>query len=178
MGVGEMPYFVYAGADGDQVALPCTERLYTEREAVQVAAYRVMPLLSLRGRPEVRLGGFTSLAGGTLAGFWAPTETTPTQAVAAAASDVASEPDRSEPETPAAAAEPADPGIAAGATDDLDAMLAGLSAPAPVAADTADATGGEVDELDALLAGLNAPPPAAAPDAPEADLDALLASLK
>ena len=75
-------------------------------------------------------------------------------------------------------AEPADPGIAAGATDDLDAMLAGLSAPAPVAADTADATGGEVDELDALLAGLNAPPPAAAPDAPEADLDALLASLK
>ena len=38
MGVGEMPYFVYAGADGDQVALPCTERLYTEREAVQVAS--------------------------------------------------------------------------------------------------------------------------------------------
>ena len=24
--------------DGEQVALPCTERLYTEREAVQVAA--------------------------------------------------------------------------------------------------------------------------------------------
>ena len=101
MGVGEMPYFVYTGADGDQVALPCTERLYTEREAVQVAAYRVMPLLSLRGRPEVRLGGFTSLAGGTLAGFWAPAEITPPHTVADAAPDAASEPDQSEPETSA-----------------------------------------------------------------------------
>ena len=72
-----MPYFVYTDADGEQVALPCTERLYTERQAVQVASYRVMPLLSLRGRPEVRLGGFTSLAGTPLAGFWAPVEITP-----------------------------------------------------------------------------------------------------
>jgi len=66
----------------------------------------------------------------------------------------------------------------AGATDDLEALLAGLSAPPPAAPDAAAAAGGEVDELDALLAGLNARPPAAAPDAPEADLDALLASLK
>ncbi len=167
MGVGEMPYFVYAGADGDQVALPCTERLYTEREAVQVAAYRVMPLLSLRGRPEVRLGGFTSLSGSPLAGFWAPTETAaPQHAVANATTAAAPEADQSEPEG------------AAGATDDLDSMLAGLSAPPPAATDAAAAVGGEVDELDALLAGLNAQPSAAAPDAPEADLDALLASLK
>ena len=167
MGVGEMPYFVYAGADGDQVALPCTERLYTEREAVQVAAYRVMPLLSLRGRPEVRQGGFTSLGGSPLAGFWAPTETAaPERAVATATTAAAPEANQSEPEG------------AAGAIDDLDSMLAGLSAPPPVAPDAAAAVGGDVDELDALLAGLSAPPPAAAPDAPEADLDALLASLK
>jgi type VI secretion system protein ImpC len=185
MGVGEMPYFVYAGADGDQVALPCTERLYTEREAVQVAAYRVMPLLSLRGRPEVRLGGFTSLAGGTLAGFWAPAEMAAPQSAAVAPASEADQPDQSEPEAPAVADTPvpavdeaAVPDGGAGATDDLDALLAGLSAPAPAAPDAAAAAGGEVDELDALLAGLNARPPAAAPDAPEADLDALLASLK
>jgi type VI secretion system protein ImpC len=167
MGVGEMPYFVYAGADGDQVALPCTERLYTEREAVQVATYRVMPLLSLRGRPEVRQGDFTSLGGSPLAGFWAPTETAaPERAVATATTAAAPEANQSEPEG------------AAGAIDDLDSMLAGLSAPPPVAPDAAAAVGGDVDELDALLAGLSAPPPAAAPDAPEADLDALLASLK
>jgi hypothetical protein len=185
MGVGEMPYFVYAGADGDQVALPCTERLYTEREAVQVAEYRVMPLLSLRGRPEVRLGGFTSLAGGTLAGFWAPAEMAAPQGAAVAPASEADQPDQSEPEAPAVADTPvpavdeaAVPDGGAGATDDLDALLAGLSAPAPAAPDAAAAAGGEVDELDALLAGLNARPPAAAPDAPEADLDALLASLK
>jgi type VI secretion system protein ImpC len=191
MGVGEMPYFVYAGADGDQVALPCTERLCTEREAVQVAAYRVMPLLSLRGRPEVRLGGFTSLSGGTLAGFWAPAEMVAPQGAAVAATAAAPapaaapEPDQSEPEVPAvtdtpvpAVDEAAVPDGDAGATDDLDALLAGLSAPPPAAPDAAAAAGGEVDELDALLAGLNAPAPAAAPDAPEADLDALLASLK
>jgi hypothetical protein len=185
MGVGEMPYFVYAGADGDQVALPCTERLYTEREAVQVAEYRVMPLLSLRGRPEVRLGGFTSLAGGTLAGFWAPAEMAAPQSAAVAPASEADQPDQSEPEAPAVADTPvpavdeaAVPDGGAGATDDLDALLAGLSAPAPAAPDAAAAAGGEVDELDALLAGLNARPPAAAPDAPEADLDALLASLK
>jgi type VI secretion system protein ImpC len=185
MGVGEMPYFVYAGADGDQVALPCTERLYTEREAVQVATYRVMPLLSLRGRPEVRLGGFTSLAGGTLAGFWAPAEMAAPQGAAVAPASEADQPDQSEPEAPAVADTPvpavdeaAVPDGGAGATDDLDALLAGLSAPASAAPDAAAAAGGEVDELDALLAGLNAPPAAAAPDAPEADLDALLASLK
>jgi type VI secretion system protein ImpC len=185
MGVGEMPYFVYAGADGDQVALPCTERLYTEREAVQVAAYRVMPLLSLRGRPEVRQGGFRSLAGGTLAGFWAPAEMAAPQGATATAPAPEPDPSGPEPEAPAVTDTPvpapdatAMPDGAAGAVDDLDAMLAGLSAPPPAVPEAAAAAGGEVDELDALLAGLNAPPPVAAPDAPEADLDALLASLK
>ncbi len=71
-GVGDIPYYVYTDAEGDQVALPCTERLYSERQAVQVATYRVMPVVSLRGRPEVRLASFASLAGSPLAGFWAP----------------------------------------------------------------------------------------------------------
>ena len=72
MGVGDMAYYVYTDPDGDQIALPCTERLYTERQAVVVANYGVMPLLSLRGRPELRLGSFSSVLGGALAGFWAP----------------------------------------------------------------------------------------------------------
>ena len=135
MGVGEMPYFVYAGADGDQVALPCTERLYTEREAVQVAAYRVMPLLSLRGRPEVRLGGFTSLgrrdacrvlgAGGDNA----PAYRRRRRAGRRVGTGSVSTSGHPRP----AAERGSGPGITAGATDDLDAMLAGLSAPAPAA---------------------------------------------
>ena len=167
-GIGDMPYYVYASPDGDPVALPCTERLYSERQAVQVASYRVMPVLSLRGRPEVRLGGFAALGGGTLAGFWAPLVFRPAEAAPAAEA------------TPGPVAEPAEE-----AAPDLDALLAGLSAPdtapAPALAEPAPqeepAADAPADDLDALLASLSAEPPPPATDATEPDLDALLASL-
>lgn len=181
MTAGDMAYYVYTDTDGEAVALPCTERLYSEREAAKVSAHRVMPLLSLRGRPEVRLGGFGSLAGTPLAGFWAPVEIKPGTTPAAAPQDHAPETFESatpEPVTPAQAApEPA----AAEEEVDLDALLAGLSAPADAApADTAAPPPAEevVDDLDALLASLNAPAEAVAADATEPDLDALLASLQ
>lgn len=77
MGVGDIPYFVYTGEDREQIALPCTERLYTERQAVQVNTYGVMPLICLRGRPELRLASFASVAGRPLAGFWGRVEIKP-----------------------------------------------------------------------------------------------------
>ncbi len=99
-----------------------------------------MPLLSLRGRPEVRLGGFASLAGGhagRVLGAGGDGCAAEPQAAAAVP-----EPDRSEPEAPATTAETAEPDSTAGPSDDLDAMLAGLSAPPPAVPDTADAVGG------------------------------------
>lgn len=181
--VGDLPYHVYVDADGDQTALPCTERLYNEREAVRVGGYGVMPLLSLRGRPEVRLGGLAAVAGGALAGFW-ETPVAPT----APRRDAAAETVAAEAE--ARAAEAGAPAVKEGATEavsagDLDALLAGLgddaatAAPlvapqeappeAPVESDAA------ADDLDALLAGLSADP---APSDGSEDLDALLASLR
>ncbi len=175
MTAGDMAYYVYTDPSGEAVALPCTERLYSERQAAQVAAHRVMPLLSLRGRPDVRLGGFASLAGTPLAGFWAPVEIKPGAAPAAARPAAAPQaaPD-------AAAPEDAAPEAAADAADDLDALLAGLTAPAADApADAAaDAAPEAVDDLDALLASLNPPAEATGADETEPDLDALLASLK
>jgi type VI secretion system protein ImpC len=181
MGVGDMAYYVYTDPDGDQIALPCTERLYTERQAVVVANYGVMPLLSLRGRPELRLGSFSSVLGGALAGFWAPASIAakPTPAPQPAAvpepvPELVEAAVSAEPETEAQAAEPE----AAEDVPDLDAMLADLGATAaePAAAEPeADAA---MDDLDALLASLNAEPAAPAPDETEVDLDALLASLK
>ena len=170
----DMPYFVYFDDDGDQMALPCTERMYSEREAARVAGYRVMPLLSLRGRPEVRLGGFVSLAGGPLAGFWAPTAIAPTAAAPAAAPPPPAA-------APPAAAAPAAEAPAAAEDVDLDALLAGLTAEAPAeapAAETPAEAASDEPDLDALLASLNAPPEPVAEDATEPDLDALLASLK
>ncbi len=164
MNVGDMAYYVYVDPDGDQIALPCTERLYTEKQAVAVSNYGVMPLLSLRGRPELRLGGFLSLAGKPIAGFWGHADVSAKAAPAPI------------PAAPAAASDdaPAAEDVAVD-TSDLDALLAGLTAE-PEAAPAAEASATE-DDLDALLASLNADPPPAEPDATESDLDALLASL-
>ncbi len=188
---GDMPYFVYTDIDDEQIALPCTERLYSERQAVQVASYKVMPLLSLRGRPEVRLGGFTSLAGSPLAGFWgAPAigaASAPSVPRSAAATDPVPQPAPEVAPEPVAAAETvAETEAGAGEGDaplpeaDLDALLAGLAADAPPAAVAEPTPAPEPADLDldALLASLNAEPPPVAPDTTEPDLDALLASLK
>ncbi len=186
MGVGDMPYYVYVAEDGEQTALPCTERLYTERQAAAVGAWHMMPLVSLRGRPEVRLGGFASLAGTTLAGPWAPVEVKP-PAPAPAPAPVTAEPALAAPSP--AVAEPAlaapvtiAPEAPAGDVAGLDELLAGLAAEPGTdrvdpPAQTAEAAAPPEDDLDALLASLNAEPAPQAADATEADLDALLASL-
>ena len=148
--IGDMPYYVYMPPGGDQVALPCTERLYSERQVAQVAPYHVMPMVCLRGRPEIRLAGFGSVAGPVLAGFWGQVKV---EAPPVAPPNAESPPPPvAEPLAAAAAAEPPppEPETEAGGGDlDLDALLASLSEPAPVAAE------GETEvDLDALLASL------------------------
>ena len=156
--IGDMPYYVYTAPDGDQVALPCTERLYGERQVAKAAPYHVMPVICLRGRPEIRLAGFGSVAGTPLAGFWAPVKITPAAAPAASppepvletvedtAPESTEEASGPETEMAAEAASAAEPEAEA---VDLDALLASLSEPEPVAAE------GETEvDLDALLASL------------------------
>jgi type VI secretion system protein ImpC len=154
MGVRDMPYYVYIDPDGDQTALPCTERMYSERAAVGVANFGVMPLLSLRGRPELRLGGFNAVAGTPLAGFWAPVTVAPPT------------PTYPAPEPAPVAQEEAE------APPPQDAAPEEPEAAAPAEAPAAE------DDLDALLASLNIEPPAPAADSTDTDLDALLASLQ
>lgn len=172
--VNEMPVYVYHDTDGEQIALPCTERMFTERVALQVASTGVNPVVALRGRPEIRLGGFASMAGGTIAGRWAPVEIKPPAPAAPPT-----------PAAPAPAQAPADEEPA----EDIDALLASLdsipAAPEPAAApepepapEPAAEEAAPEDDLDALLASLNAEPPPPAEDETEPDLDALLASLK
>jgi type VI secretion system ImpB/VipA family protein len=67
---GDMPYYFYVDDDGDQTALPCTERLTNERVAARIGRERFIPLLSIKGRPEIRLGSFMSLAGCPIVGRW------------------------------------------------------------------------------------------------------------
>ena len=172
--VDELPVYVYVDKDGDQIALPCTERLFNEKMAAQVGAAGVIPVVSMRGRPEVRVASFNAVGGKAIAGRWAPVDVTPPSSAPAP-----------EP-APELAPQPGPaPELKAGA-DELDALMAGLDAkPAPEAPQPASPTPAAPqaepadDDLDALLASLN--PPAeekpAAEDDTEAGLDALLASL-
>jgi type VI secretion system protein ImpC len=160
MTAGDMPYFVFEDAEGEQVALPCTERLLSVDLAAHVSGQRFMPILGIRGRPEVRLGSFQSLAGKPLAGPWAAIAFTPAPAAPAPAAAA--------PAAPAPAAAPAPPAPAA-------------EQPAP-AAEAAPAAAAVDAELDALLASLNTPSePSAAPadggDQLDPGLAALLADL-
>jgi type VI secretion system protein ImpC len=165
MQAGEMPYYYYEDADGDQVALPCTERLLSVDLAAHVTKQRFMPVLAIKGKPEVRLGSFQSLAGKPIAGPWAPVAIGPTAAPAAAPTPVVV---GEVPEATAAA-----PASAPESTIPEAAAMPEQPAPAPPAeAASADA------ELDALLASLGAADAApAAPAEGEAELDPGLAAL-
>lgn len=168
LGVGDMPYYFYEDADGDQTALPCTERLVTVSVAEWLTYQRFIPLLAIKGRNEVRLGGFQSLAGKTLAGPWG---------VVAVPLDTA-KPVAKAPQPAATGAE-----AAASANAELDALLGNLdaaAAPAAPAAAPAEAPAASADaELDALLASLGTDQPAEAAGSTEMDagLAALLADL-
>ena len=180
MTVGDMAYYIYYDTDGEQIALPCTERLYTEKQAVAVTGFGVMPLLSLRGRPELRLGGFTAVGSTTLAGFWAPATA---RGKAGAGTPVPAEAPTAESPAEATDAEMTNADTETAADDtDLDALLASLDSPADAASESAEGAKAELDsagdDLDALLASLNSEPTVAASDETEPDLDALLASLQ
>jgi type VI secretion system protein ImpC len=166
--VGDLPVYVYHDTDGEQIALPCTERLFSERQAAQVLSCGVNPVVSLRGRPEVRVAALRSINGGDLAGRWAPVDLKPSPPAAPAPAAPAPA------ATASAVAEPA----AEVDTSDLHNLLNDLQPPGPAepVAETAPAA---TDELDSLLASLNVePPPPPAEGGVDAELDALLASLK
>ncbi len=70
MTMGDVPYHVMEDEYGDQIALPTTERLLNAKTAQKLAKRGYMPVLSIKGRNEVRLGSFQSLKGKPIAGFW------------------------------------------------------------------------------------------------------------
>jgi hypothetical protein len=70
LSVDDMPGYVEYDSDGDAVGVRCTEQVLPERLVAQCLAAGWIPVLGHKGRYEVRLGGFQSLAGGALAGRW------------------------------------------------------------------------------------------------------------
>jgi type VI secretion system protein ImpC len=147
--LGEMPFYSYTDADGDETALPCTERMLSSKMAENVSKHRFMPMLSIKGRPEVRLGGFRSLAAGQLAGRWKPITTS-------VPSPAAPDPFQEEEAEPAEEIEALEAGTeSVESTDETigETREAPDSDPAPTES-AAEAQAGD-PELDKLLASLS-----------------------
>lgn len=169
MTAGDMPYYFYVDEDGDQTALPCTERLMNERAAARVSLEHFTPVLSLKGRPEVRLGSFTSLAGTPLVGRWTttPIKEKPKEKVEKKAKAEPAEEEEAAPaEEAAASTEEAPAEEAAAPAEDgktgdaeLDQLLASLKEEPAAAEEPAAEAGAEGEpemdpELAALLKGM------------------------
>lgn len=149
MGVGDMPFYYFEDKDGDLIPLPCTERMLTSRLAAEIGRQGFMPLLSMKGSPQVRLASFDSLSGQALAGSWEPVTAFSSDAAGAKATQSATA-------TPAPTPAQAAPEEAAAPESDAADAADADEAPASTPAD---------DELSALLASLSQEPePAAAPD--------------
>ncbi|MEM7091017.1 MAG: type VI secretion system contractile sheath large subunit [Pseudomonadota bacterium] len=70
MSLGGVPYHYVNDRYGDQVALPCTERNITLEKHEHSVQRGYMPVLSVKGRDEIRLGSFNSVAGREILGPW------------------------------------------------------------------------------------------------------------
>ena len=141
--VGDIPFYFYTDADGDQVALPCTERLVNVRTAQHVTSQGLIPTISMQGSPDVRLGGLHSIAGVPLAGAWAPVSIN-------SQSDLKPISEQPSFATPANQPEMTEtPSSSPSADDDLDNLLASLDAPNEPSTDS-----GLDADLEALLADL------------------------
>lgn len=170
MSLDDMPFYYYHDEYGDQIPLPCTDRLLSERLVAFVSSQNFAPVVGIKGRPEVRLGSFRSLFGDLITGAWKDKP----------ALDGTSSP----PPPVSGVVEPAAAPAESAEMDDLDALLDDLGLdPEPAAAESSDGAAdnapadeaSEPDDLDALLAELDAPAPAT--DGGEGDVDEDLAAL-
>ena len=170
LGLGDMAYFYFEDADGEQIAFPCAARLLTEKGAAHVMKQNFIPVLALKGKPEVRLGGFGSLAGPVLLGPWSNAEQL-------SMPETLAEPVRApQDDAPAVRGEAQEPPAAAAIETSTPVETTAPAAAGETGAGAADADA----DLDALLAELEASanPPAAAEGELDPELAALLADLE
>jgi type VI secretion system protein ImpC len=66
LSMGDLPFYYFTDSDGDQVALPCTERLINTEVALRVKTFGICALLAHKGQPELRLAGMDAIDGSQL----------------------------------------------------------------------------------------------------------------
>ena len=63
LSIGELPFHYFVDADGDQIALPCTERYIDVDTAARLRGLGVTALMAHKGQPELRLAGMDAVNG-------------------------------------------------------------------------------------------------------------------
>jgi type VI secretion system protein ImpC len=66
LSVGDLPFHYFVDANGEQTALPCTERLVKTDAAGRLSAYGVRALLAHKGQASLSLAGLTAINGAAL----------------------------------------------------------------------------------------------------------------
>lgn len=72
LSIGDLPFHFVVDGDGDQVGLPCTERLVSTEIAGQWGRYGINGLMAHKGQPELRLTGLNAMNGEALSWHAAP----------------------------------------------------------------------------------------------------------
>nr|WP_316643617.1 type VI secretion system contractile sheath large subunit [uncultured Roseateles sp.] len=182
--INDLAFHHYVDADGDSVALPCTERLVNTNAATLLRDYGISAVMAHKGEALVRLSGVEAINGDGLASSNTAGRKAPSDSRFAL---------RSKPEGDGKVAVDWTPAQRSGGTVSVSAPVQRLAqeedAPAAeeAAAAPAEDSGSGDAELDALLASLGAdeaaaeappePAPAGEEPAMDPDLEALLASL-
>ncbi len=188
--IGDLPFYHFRDADGDTMALPCTERLINSDAATTLGQWGFSALMAHKGAPELRIAGLDAVNGQPL-GKAAVAGSKPRIGVETkvgvgshiAVTTKAKAPTKSQaPSDDSASSDDADSfSFDSGSDDsgDLDALLAGLGDDSSASSDSS--SGGD-DDLDALLASLggddsNASTEADESSSSESDMDPELAAL-
>jgi len=63
LSIGDLPFYYMVDEHGDQIALPCTERLINTDKATQLSQFGICAVMAYKGQPEVRFGGLETVNG-------------------------------------------------------------------------------------------------------------------
>lgn len=66
LSIGDLPFYYFNDSDGDQIALPCTDRLISSDSALALRRVGISAMLAHKGQPEVRFAGLETMAGTVL----------------------------------------------------------------------------------------------------------------
>ena len=169
LSIGELPFHYFVDAEGDQIALPCTERFVDSDAAARLRGLGIVALMAHKGQPELRFAGLDAVNGQTIALQGMPKPVARSSVTTAVQGRIAGGAVAAPAKASAGADDTSDEAVESNSSDGgLDDLLAGLGGddsssdasidmPSDTSSDSADeapADAGADTEMDPELAAL------------------------